>query len=81
MSFPTVLAPWFVVQRLHGPVADMQYYRTDEEGKPLWTEDQNEAMLFMSLHSAHRVAKAVAAEVRVLADRDDLLEFQPKGEL
>jgi archaeosine-15-forming tRNA-guanine transglycosylase len=86
MSSPTVLAPWFVVQRRFKEVNSfepevMQYYRTDEEGSTLWTENPNEAMLFMSLHSAHRVAQATATEVRVVVDKNDLAEFRPKGEI
>ncbi len=81
MSFPTVLAPWFVVQMQPKLDGGMRYYRTDEEGKPIWTESPGEAFLFMSLHSAYRVARATAGEVRALCDKDDLSEFRPKGEL
>ena len=81
MSFPTVLAPWFIVQQPAKLDGGMRYYRTDEEGKNVWTENAHEAMLFMSIHSAHRVARATAGEVRALCDKDDLIEFRPKGEL
>ena len=86
MSFPTVLAPWFVVQRLRPgdqllDYPPIQYYQESDEGMPMWKDDPNSAMIFMSLHSAHRVARATASEVRVLVDKDDLKEFRPKGEL
>ncbi len=83
MSFPTVLAPWYIVQQLRtvGFQSELRYYRSEEEGQEVWTDNAHETMLFMSLHSAYRVARAVAGEVRVLVDKDDLTEFRPKGEL
>lgn len=83
MSYPTVLAPWYVVQQMRtlGMAGEMLYYRTDEEGKTVWTDNPHEAMLFMSLHSAARVAGATAGHVRVLTTKDDLAEFRAKEEV
>jgi hypothetical protein len=81
VSFPTVLAPWYVVQQPAKLDGGTRYYRTDDEGNTIWSENQNDAFLFQSLHSAYRVARATAGEVRVLCDKTDLTEFRPRGEL
>ncbi len=87
MTYPTVLAPWFVVQKLRSVNVDpegcvvREFYSIDEEGQTIWTDDAKKAMLFLSLHSAYRVALGTAGEIRVVADRGDLTEFRPRGEV
>lgn len=78
-SFPTVLSPWYVVQKLMGPMFSPQFYRVEEDGTPALTNNSHEAMLFMSLQSAVRVAKGVAGEIRVLTTKDELAEFRPES--
>ena len=86
VSHPTVLGPWFVVQRLNegdpfvaggGPSDDvhMEYYQHGEDGEDLWTRDKKLACLFVSLHTADRVAAATVGEVRVLTSLDHAKEF------
>lgn len=88
MSFPTVLSPWYVVQR-HRPIdvdpegCVIPEFYSEVDGGPVgvnnfWTEHQKYAMLFMSLHSAVRVARAADAEVRVLTSKEEVDEFRPK---
>lgn len=81
MSFPTVLGPWFVVQKMKddgsisGDFVGMEYYTSMDEGGSTWQQDQKKAMLFMSLASAARVAAAEGAEVRVLTTKEEADEF------
>lgn len=84
MSYPTPLGPWFVVQRLARGVTappgveyitGVEYYTRDGEGLDVWTQNPVDALLFMSLHEAGRVASAETAEVRALSSRDDAKEF------
>lgn len=79
-GFPTYLSPWFVVQRnsLDKPL-EMEFWSADgEDVIGGWTANPHQAMLFMSIQSAARVADAEAAEVRVLYNRDGLREFRPR---
>ncbi len=81
MSFPTVLGPWFVVQRLrdidtvHSDAVEMEYYTSQDDGGPTWTRDRKRAMLFMSLGAAARVAAGEVAQVRVLTTKEEATEF------
>lgn len=81
---PTVLSPWYVVQRL-----DPNYPHYDGDTEPLteyfkhieettsnpWTTDRKQALLFSSLQSAARVAQAEVAEIRVLVSEEDAHDF------
>lgn len=80
-SFPTVLSPWYIVQRLMGPMFSPQYYRASDDDAPALTNNAHEAMLMHSLQTAVRVARAIGGEVRVLTSKDELAEFRPGGEL
>ena len=77
MSFPSVLGPWFVVQKFKSlaMLGEMYYYRSQEEGGDCFTESKRGALLFMSLASAARVAAAEGAEVRVLTTKEEAKEF------
>ena len=81
MSQPTVLSPWFVVQRLNHDFGtsvedvQMEYYTSMEEGVITFQRSRTLAMLFMSLASAARVAAAEGAEVRVLTTKEESEEF------
>lgn len=85
MSYPTILSPWFVVQRLKsdgtisGDYVGMEYYTSVEEGGPTFQEGRRGgkkvALIFMSLHSATRVAASEGAEVRVLSSKAEMEEF------
>lgn len=71
MTSPTPLSPWFVVFRHAG---DLEYYTHADDG-PMWWTGKTKAMMFMSLASALRVAKAEAADILVLWDREKAHEF------
>ena len=85
MSFPSVLGPWFVVQRLRYtpaapsdsdmPIEGVEYFQHSEEEDALWTTDKRRALLFMSLHGAARIAESESAEVRVLTTKKEAEEF------
>lgn len=79
MSYPTVLGPWFVVQRLNHNGLDqpvyVEYYTALDEGVSEFQQDKKRALLFSSLHSAARVASAEGAEVRVLSSKEEAEEF------
>ena len=81
MTLPTILSPWFVVQRMYSvtpnraPHDGMEYYCSQEVGADSWTDDKRSAMLFMSIHSAARVAQAEAAEIRALVTAQEAEEF------
>ena len=81
MSRPTVLGPWFVVQRLKddgsvsGDYVGMDYYTAMADGTTTFSMDKHRTLLFMSLASAARVAIAETAEVRVLTTQEDAAEF------
>jgi len=74
---PTLLSPWFVVQKFAtlSHLGCAQFYTAMDDGNTTFVEDENKAMIFMSLHSAYRVAQAEGAHVRVLASADDVKEF------
>ena len=81
MSKPTVLAPWYVVtrQRDDFPPYEAPYpvwYVAQEGDTEPWSSDRTKAMLFTSLHSAHRVARASGAYVVVLVDEKDYNEYR-----
>jgi len=88
MSFPTVLSPWFVVQRFNwgdetghnGPPIDphMEYYTSAEDdlsGPALFFNDPKRAMIFASLQQSTRVALSEGAHVRVLTSKEEADEF------
>lgn len=90
MSAPSVLSPWYVVQRFyewHNPTKGepgndytgsggfMTYYTSMEVDTTEFTEEKRHALLFMSLASAARVAEDCVAEVRVLYTEDHAKEF------
>lgn len=79
VSHPTILGPWFVVQRMEyndtmGPLG-MRYYTSMDDGGRTFTAEKKRALIFASLHSASSVAAAETAEVRVLSSREDAKEF------
>jgi len=81
VSQPTVLSPWYVVQRIfrehnmHPEDVCMEYYASMEEGTTTFQHDKKRALLFMSLASAARVAAAEEAEVRALTTKEESEEF------
>lgn len=76
MTFPTPLNPWYVVQRLRLLDGDgLEYYRSTDDGAGMFSADPHEAMLFMSLGAASRVADSESAHIRVLTRKEDLKEF------
>jgi hypothetical protein len=75
MSFPTILGPWYVVQRRTSDDQDLEYYTSMEDGGVEFTRDEKRAMVFMSLGSAARVAEGSVATVRVLYNEDHAKEF------
>ncbi len=80
MTFPTGLSPWYVVFRIHFAGADtsIEYWTTDHEEQKPWTTNPNQAMLFMNLSSAARVADSDAGLVQVIYNKDGLREFRPR---
>ena len=78
MTAPTILSPWYVVQRFRSVamLGQLEFYRMSDEGS-YWSENEKDALLFMSLQSAVRIADAEGAHVRVLASEAHLKEFRP----
>lgn len=79
MTFPTILSPWFVVQR--GAILDeydVEFYTNDGSGLESWSKNPKQAMLFMSLAGASRVADAEGAIVRVIYSKETAREFRPR---
>ncbi len=74
MSHPTILSPWFIVQRRRDD-GHVEYYQSASEGDATFTLKRTFSMLFMSLQSAARVADAEAGEVRALFNREHAHEF------
>ena len=79
---PTILSPWFVVQKFspcaHCKAANfgmIEYYMMPEDRPGLFTPDKKRAAIFMSIHSAARVAQSEAAEVRALTTEEEVTEF------
>lgn len=77
MSQPTILGPWYIVQRplFTAGATQTEYYQHSEEGEGLWTTEKKTVCIFMSLHSAARVADATVADVRVLWAAEHAKEF------
>lgn len=81
MSFPTPLNPWYVVQRLTTtaePTVEMSYAVSNydqDDSTAMFSTNKKDALLFMSLASAARVALSEGAEVRVLTTKDATKEF------
>jgi hypothetical protein len=80
MTFPTTLNPWFVVQRVRETNdRATEYWSTDGEGAEAWVTNPHQAMLFMQLSSAARIAATdTDAIVRVIYSKDGLREFRPR---
>ena len=79
MNFPTVLSPWYVVQKFRtlSHLGEMYYYTAVEDAdEDAFDEKPEKAMLFMSLTAAARVAASEGAEVRVLTTKDEAKEFR-----
>jgi hypothetical protein len=83
MNKPTLLSPWFVVVKYEEDVTEdskycllPEWYIAQEGDNPTWSFDRKQAMLFNSIHSAHRVALAEGAYVIVVADEKDLKEYR-----
>ena len=78
MSKPTLLSPWYVVMRYRSlsHLGQTEWYTSAEESEEVWDENRKKAMLFNSLHSAHRVARAEGAYVIVVASEDDYKEYR-----
>lgn len=87
MTHPTPMSPWFVVFR-HPDFGQREYYVSevevpvvDPEATVLrpeqgFTLKPYEAMVFVNLVNAARVAKAEVAEVLVLSSQEDLSAFR-----
>jgi hypothetical protein len=86
MTFPTTLNPWFVVLKHSVEKRDVDtldvlttYWSTDGEGAEAWVTNPHQAMLFMQLSSAARIAATdTDAIVRVIYSKDGLREFRPR---
>lgn len=85
MSKPTVLSPWFVVVRMElGDTADdvltsmyqCKWYTAPEDEDDVFVGDRKRAMLFNSIHSAHRIARASNGYVVAVVDEEDLKEYR-----
>lgn len=80
MNMPTVLSPWYVVQKFvceedAGTPVGIWYYSAAEDGNTLFVPDPKRAMMIQSLHTAVHIARAEGAEIRVLTCEDDAREF------
>ena len=80
MSGPTILSPWYIVVRpsVRTETEGMFLFYTsqDESAENVWSSDRKKSMLFNSLRSAHRVARAEGAYVVVVVDETDLKEYR-----
>lgn len=78
MNKPTLLSPWFVVMRYRSlaMLGQTEWYTSAEDAEEVWSEDRKQAMLFNSIHSAHRVARAEGAYAIVVATEEDLKEYR-----
>jgi hypothetical protein len=90
MNNPTVFSPWFVVFREGQSGTEMfrEYFVAEVEVpvvdpetsvlRPLvgFTRQPFEAMIFMGLNSAARVARAEGAEILVLTSKDDVKRYR-----
>ncbi len=76
MNFPTVLSPWFVIQKVRtlSMLGEMYYY-SSSEGGTTYEEDPKRATVFESLVHASRIALAEGAHVRVLTTKEEAKEF------
>lgn len=76
MNYPTVLSPWFVVQRL-GRNKQMEYFTPSEDSadKKTFTDRKSIAMIFTNIQSAARVAEIEVAEIRALTTKREAEEF------
>lgn len=87
-TYPTLLSPWFVVVRqqavasndpLVNGATELGYWTTDGETAGGWSRNRHQAMLFMSLHSASRVAEAEPGSLVVaLYNKAVLKEYRPR---
>jgi hypothetical protein len=85
VSFPTIMGPWYVVQRIvYGLGRDQRddfgirhidYFTSSEESDQVFQREKKLALLFMSLQSATRVAESEGAEIRVLYNKEHAEEF------
>ena len=84
MTFPTVLSPWFVVQRITPgdrqlDTGEFLEYYTAHEGDDsvagVFMTNAKYALLFTGLQSAARVAAAEGAHIRVLTTKEEAEEF------
>jgi hypothetical protein len=87
MTHPTVHSPWFIVfrQQVDGKreyyIADLEIPVVDPEAtvlRPLvgFSLNPYEAMVFLNLNNAARVARAEGAEILVLSNEDDLKKYR-----
>lgn len=78
VSKPTLLSPWFVVTRFRtlSHLGQQEWFTSSEDAEEIWSEDPKKAMLFNSIHSAHRVARAEGAYAVVVANEDDYKEYR-----
>lgn len=83
MSFPSVLSPWYVVQRLvrdPNPMEDtilgVEYFTNQDDGTTMFQPDKARAAIFATVQSASRVADVEEAEVRTLYSKDHAKEFK-----
>lgn len=82
MTFPTMLSPWYVVCRISDQttagVILLEYWSNDGEGQFAWVSNPHEAMIFMNINSAARVADSDGGIVRVLYNKEGAKEFRPR---
>lgn len=83
MTLPTVLSPWYVLQKIkltgHTSMEEvlfpLEYYTAMDDGGTIFQTDPKRAMIFQSLHTVARIASAEGAHIRVLIDESDAREF------
>jgi hypothetical protein len=78
---PTILNPWYVVFREvtssdpHPNV--IEYYRPgDDATAGTWSSNKHDAMLFLSVHAATRVAAIESADVLMLWTKAQVKEYR-----
>lgn len=80
LTYPTPLSPWYVIFNAYvdeDADVQMKYARPESLDGEYWTETPREAMIYLNLPSACRVAQSLAGDIMVLWSKDQLKEFRP----
>jgi hypothetical protein len=74
VTYPTVLSPWFVVQKR--AAGRTSYFSQADNPDGIFVAEKTQALLLVNLHAAARIAQSNEAEIRALVCREDYEEFR-----